>query len=204
VREEDRLAEDAATAAALPAPAVEPPTLPAFDLGAQTSEQPMPPPALPEIGFQNKVAVRIGALLAGPVYFAITFLGVLPGGPLFMLLGLLASGFLAVAMYKRRTGSVVTIISGARLGWICGLFVFLITLVLVTIVSAVATTADLSQVQEQLKQQGHNPADVQRLFEMISNPATLLMMLVTFFVMITTVPSLGGALGAKVLEPKQR
>jgi hypothetical protein len=194
VREEDRSAEDAAARQVRETP---PPPVPA--------EGPVPPPALPEIGFQNKIAVRIGALLAGPIYLLINFLALLPGGFLFVFLGLFASGFLAVLLYKQRTGSGVSVISGARLGWICGVFVFVIALVLLTFVAAVAARGDLAQImQEQLKRQGQTAAEVQRVVEFLSNPAALLMLLVTFFVTITTVPSLGGAFGAKVLDSRSR
>ena len=112
----------------------------------------MPPPALPEIGFQNKLAVRIGALLAGPIYLLINFLALLPGGFLFVFLGLFASGFLSVLLYKQRTGTGISVISGARLGWICGVFVFVIARVLLTFVAAVIASGDLAQImQEQLK-----------------------------------------------------
>ena len=58
-------------------------------------------------------------------------------------------------------------------------------------------------MQEQLKRQGQNAAEIDRVVEFIRNPAAVLMLLLTFFVMITTVPSLGGALGAKMLESKE-
>ncbi len=169
------------------------------------------PPALvepaghPEIGFQNKVAVRIAVLLAGPLYFLINLLAMLPGGFLLVVLGLFASGFLSVAMYRQRTGMAVTVISGARMGWICGVFVFLIALVLLTLVATLAASGDLANLmQEQLKRQGQNAADIQKVVDFLNNPAALLVMIATFFVMITTVPSLGGAFGAKFLHDKQQ
>jgi hypothetical protein len=197
VREEDRLAEDAAMSEVVMPSSSESPYV--------AIAPPLPPPAQPEIGFQNKVAVRIALLLAGPMYFLMSFLFMLPGGFLLGFLGLFGAGFLSVALYTRRTGSGVSIISGARMGWICGVFVFLITLILLTVGFAVASNGDFAQmVQEQLKRQGQNAADVQRFVEVIRNPAALFMGLATIFVMITTVPSLGGALGAKILEGKQR
>jgi hypothetical protein len=193
VREEDRSAEDAAARQVQEAP----PPLPADAV--------TPPPALPEIGFQNKLAVRIGALLAGPIYLLINFLALLPGGFLFVFLGLFASGFLSVLLYKQRTGTGISVISGARLGWICGVFVFVIALVLLTFVAAVAARGDLAQImQEQLKRQGQTAAEVQRVVEFLSNPAALVMLLVTFFVTITIVPSLGGAFGAKFFDSRSR
>ncbi len=191
------MAEDAALMAAqqpLSVPADQyPPPLPEAAEPADGSSN--------EIGFQNKVAVRIGAILAGPMYFLINFLAMLPGGFIFVFAGLFGAGFLSVAIYRQRTGSGLSVISGARMGWICGMFVFLIALVLLTVVATIAASGDFAQVmQEQLKRQGQNAAEVQKLVELLSNPAALLVLGATFFVMITTVPSLGGALGAKMLD----
>ena len=171
---------------------------------AQQQLDPLLPAAQPEISFQNKIAVRIGILLAGPMYILINFLAVLPAGIFFVFVGLFSTGFLSVAMYRRRAGVGVSVISGARMGWIVGVFVFLIALVLVTFMFAVVANGDFTQqVQEQLKRQGQTAADIERVVEFMSNPAAVLMLVVTFFVMITTVPSLGGALGAKLLESKE-
>ena len=163
-----------------------------------------PPAALPEIGFQNRIAVRIGMLLAGPMYILLNFLALLPAGMFFVFVGLFSTGFVSVAMYRHRTGTGVSVLSGARMGWIVGVFVFLIALVLLTFVFAVVANGDFAQlIQEQLKRQGQNAAEIDRVVEFIKNPAAVLMLLLTFFVMITTVPSLGGALGAKMLESKE-
>jgi len=163
---------------------------------------PAPPPsALPEIGFQNKIAVRIGLLLAGPMYVLINFLVILPAGMFFAFMGLFATGLLSVIMYRQRTGAGISVMSGARMGWIVGLFVFLIALIIMTFVFAMASTGDIaSNMQEQLKRQGQSGEEVQRVLEFLSNPAAILMLVAMVFLMMTTVPSLGGALGAKLLD----
>ena len=55
-------------------------------------------------------------------------------------------------------------------------------------------------MQEQLKRQGQSGEEVERVIQFLSNPAAILMLVASIFVMITTVPSLGGALGAKLLD----
>ena len=40
------------------------------------------------------------------------------------------AGFLAVFLYRRRTGQRLSVASGARLGWICGIFGFVIVAVM--------------------------------------------------------------------------
>ncbi len=165
----------------------------------------MPPAAAPEIGFQNKVAVRIAVLLAGPMYLLINFLAILPAGIFFVFMGLFATGVISVMMYRQRTGIGLSVISGARLGWIAGVFVFVIALVMLTFVFAIANSGDFAHdMQEQLKRQGQSAADIEKVVEFLSNPAAVLMLLATFFVMITTVPSLGGALGAKLFDSKEQ
>src|SRR5258706_12331816 len=94
------------------------------------------PPAIPDvpeqrpIGFSNGPAVRVG-LVTGIMGFLITMLLGQLGVP-FAVLWLLAVGAIAVALYKRATGQQLSMRSGAHLGWISGVFGFL----LVTIVLA--------------------------------------------------------------------
>ena len=90
------------------------------------------------------------------------------------------------------------------MGWICGVFVFVIALVILTLVSSLSTGADLTDsMREQLKKQGQDAADIQKMVEFLQNPAAMIMLLVTFFVMLTTIPSLGGAAGAAMLNNQQ-
>ncbi|BDC49585.1 hypothetical protein F183_A19010 [Bryobacterales bacterium F-183] len=192
VREEDRAYEQQVAAE------IAPPPLPASNTDDTAT---VPPPAQPEIGFQNKVAVRIAALLAGPMYVLINLLAILPGGVLLAFAGLFGTGVISVAMYRQRTGTGVSVISGARMGWICGVFVFVIALVILTLVSALSPSGDLSDtMKEQLKRQGQNAAEVQRVTEFLQNPLAMVMLLATFFVMLTTIPSLGGAAGAALFQ----
>jgi len=135
------------------------------------------------------------------MYVLINFLVILPAGMFFAFMGLFATGLLSVIMYRQRTGAGISVMSGARMGWIVGLFVFLIALIIMTFVFAMASTGDIaSNMQEQLKRQGQSGEEVQRVLEFLSNPAAILMLVAMVFLMMTTVPSLGGALGAKLLD----
>jgi hypothetical protein len=90
----------------------------------------LPPPvplpvAFRPIGFQNGPAVRI-ALAYGFLSILILFLsGSLRSAAPF-LIWLVVAGFLAVAAYRRRTGQKLSWLSGAHLGWICGIIGFAI------------------------------------------------------------------------------
>ena len=135
------------------------------------------------------------------MYLLIQFLAVLPAGMFFVFMGLFAMGILSVVMYRQRTGVGISVMSGARMGWIVGVFVFLVALVIMTFVFAMAPRGDITHtMQEQLKRQGQSGEEVEQVIQFLSNPAVILMLVASIFVMITTVPSLGGALGAKLLD----
>jgi succinate dehydrogenase/fumarate reductase cytochrome b subunit len=122
-----------------------------------------------------------------------------------MLLWLLAAGFLAVYLYGRRTGQSVSVRAGTRMGWITGVFCFVIATVFFTInvllISSQTSLADF--YRSQLNARASDP-NMQRVLEILQSPAGLaviLFMSVGFlFVLFAGVPTVGGALGAKVLE----
>ena len=87
--------------------------------------------ALPlEISFHNRLAVRIGFLAA--LAAVLLFLFPLPFPLPRLLIAVLAAGFLAVFLYTRRTGQMLSIRSGARMGWITGIFSFTLVSLLMT------------------------------------------------------------------------
>ncbi len=102
---------------------------------------PPSPPELPPIGFHNGPAVRI-ALLAGVLSIFVSALsGQLPLPRAFALVWLVATGFLAVFLYRRRTGQRLSALSGAHLGWICGIFGFVIATIMLTTVAVASLGA---------------------------------------------------------------
>ena len=149
-----------------------------------------------EISFHNRVAVRV-SFLAALVAFLVT---AFPLPPLITLIRLLvcfvAAGFLAVYVYKRRTGQTVTVRAGARLGWMTGIFSFAIATVLV---AGVMLSLSLSRQQYM----GKDP-NLDQVIKMMDDRGTmvgvLLFVLLILFVLYTLLPMLGGALCAKVLE----
>lgn len=168
-------------------PEVEPPPPP--------PAAPFVPPVSPSIGFRNALAVRLGfmaALLAS--FFNVLLFLACP-------LWLVAAGFLCVYVYQRRTGEALTVSNGARIGWIAGLFSFVIFAVLFTLV-----LVWLLQSGEYLKWANESPfpqltpAQLQELF---SNPvylaSSVLFSLAILFVVFTVLSAAGGALGAKML-----
>ena len=107
------------------------------------------PPALPqvalsEISFHNKAAVAV-AMLVALLFWLVMFLP-LPAivqAPL-LIIDLLAGGFFAVWFYAKRTGQTLTVRKGAHLGWLTGVFCFVIGAVVAAInMLAFALTPDL-------------------------------------------------------------
>ena len=154
----------------------------------------------PEISFHNRVAVRVGFLAALLAVLLLMF--PLPFPFLWMLLAFSAAGFLAVVVYTRRTGQILSIRNGARMGWITGIFSFM----LVTIFSAVTMVAISNEggLAKFLRSQlPPNDARAEMVTRALNDPATLagllVFSLILLFILLTTLPMLGGALGAKVL-----
>lgn len=148
------------------------------------------------IDFHNRTAVRVGFLTAMLASFLISLL--VYACPLW----LVAGGFLCVYMYQRRTGQLLTVGNGARMGWITGLFSF-------TIFTVLFTFSFVMQVRsgELLKNLGDMPflqGSAEQLRELFSNPFYLafnmLLSLAVLFVVFTSLSVAGGALGAKLLS----
>ncbi len=171
---------------------------------------PGPQPAIPDvqpirfpadISFHNGLAVRIGFIAAmGAVMIS---LFPIPFPFVRLPLAFLAAGFLAVFLYSRRTGQILTIRSGVRMGWITGIFSFTLVTVLFT-VAMVALSSQGGLVKQFRDQFPANDARADMVQQYLNNPAMIagvvVFYLMLFFVVFTALPIIGGALGAKVLE----
>jgi hypothetical protein len=166
------------------------------------------PPPLPQhagINFRNSVAVRVGFLAAGLVT---TLLFSMPMPPAMMfawfLLILTAGGFFSVYLYRRRTGESLSVLSGARMGWITGVFCFAIMTIVFTFgIFTIANSEGLNHFFANMAKTAGRPEMVQQFNLMLQDKSGiavfLFLLLATFFVMLTLFPVVGGALGAKVL-----
>ena len=168
--------------------------------------EPAAPPPLPEINFHNRIAVRIG-LLAAVLSSLLTSLP-LPVGLnlLTMLVGPVAAGFFAVYLYNRRTGGELSTKMGARMGWITGVFCFAITTIMFTVtVIVISMQGGLAAFyREQIGKQPTPGVNLEEFFALLESPAglasILFFSLLLMFLFFTLLPTLGGAMGAKVLE----
>jgi hypothetical protein len=161
----------------------------------------VPPPvvvAKPEplpLNFHNPVAVRIAMLVA----LCAAFLGftVLP------ILSWLAAGFFAAFFYRRKTGSLLNVSGGARMGWITGIMMFGIWTVVLTALALPAAMSGrlLSTFQEQIKNSPwQDPAMLSQMNQMLQTGEGVATAVVVFFLMlfvfIICLSMAGGALGA--------
>jgi hypothetical protein len=177
---------------------------------AEPEPAPPQPVVLPElqplrvptdISFHNGLAVRIGFIAAmGAVMIS---LFPIPWPFVRLPIAFLAAGFLAVFLYSRRTGQPLSIRSGARIGWITGIFSFSLVTVLFTVVM-VAVSSQGGFAQQIRSQFPANDARADMVQQVLNNPAmiagVIVLYLMLFFVIFTALPTIGGVLGAKVLE----
>jgi hypothetical protein len=182
-REEDRVVEEQPVVAP-PLPALAPP-------------QPPPPP---QISFRNGIAVRVALATGIPVVLLTGLLAAVAGR---LILALpVAGGFFAVYLYRRRTGQKVTVLAGARLGWISGIIIFAILALLLT--GAVLMLSQPDFVQNMRDQIAKMPTlsqeEVNRSLDLLRTPSGVAGALLDAFLSYTLLTALGGAVGAKFLD----
>lgn len=178
-------------------PTPEPEEVPVAPVRAQVVAA--PPPI--DVSFSNPQAVRIGLLVALLSFFASALSGPVVFLPLVWLLG---GGFMSVYLYRRRTGQPLTLRSGARMGWMTGLFAFVILLVLLTtVVLAISDQSIASKLLEEMRARGAD-VNAETMVEAFRNPSGIIQIVLISFVVFTVFPTVGGAIGAKLLSGRSR
>ena len=166
-----------------------------------------PPPAAPPqvqvearpeplpVNFHNSVALRIAILVAATA----TLLSFLP------FLNWLAAGFFAVFFYRRKTGSLLNVGAGVRMGWITGILMFGLSAIVFTaqqLPAALSGRLD-ARLLEQLKNvASQDPLSQQMLQFFQTGPGIFLLLLFSLaalFLFTTGLSMAGGALGAKMV-----
>ncbi len=175
---------------------------PAVEAEPVIAPPPIPLPAAPPpIGFHNGPAVRIGLLVAVMSILVSAVTGRMAVLQALAPLWLIGGGFLTVYLYRRRTGQRLSTLSGAHLGWICGIFEFVIaTLMLTLIAYALSDPNVVSAMREQWKDYGNSDANLNQIIEAVKNPAKIAALLLSTFLLFTVLTAFGGALGAKLLD----
>ena len=174
-----------------------------LEAAGQAAEQPEIPT---EISFSNGPAVRVGFIVAALSMAILVPLANFGGLTLMgIILPTLFAGGLSVWFYQRRTGIPLTVVAGARMGWITGVFIFALFLVLFTVsIIPALESGELQKIQEAALKGNLSESDMGKLKEIFENPVLLavsiLMFMGIYFVGATTLSSLGGMLGAKLLR----
>lgn len=181
---------------------------------ARESVAEIPPPALPvpaiilgEITFHNVLAVRIGFVIALLSSVVIELLAPFLLGAVFLFTGLVAGGGAAAYFYSKRSGQRLSVRNGSRMGWITGIFYFVIFLVTTTI-EFIAVSLDKGLpafFREKLATAyPDRTADMDQLIKMLQTPeglgAFLFVLIAFMFILFTVLPTIGGAIGAKFSE----
>ena len=167
--------------------------------------QVLPSPAKTErdINFRNRAAVRAG-LLAALICSLLIFFVPMPMyvSVVWAVLVLTGTGFASVWLYRRRTGEDLSVGKGARMGWMTGVFCFAFAAVMITFaILAISGDNEVSQTfREQIQAQGGSGIDPDEVLGMVLSPIGILFILLSFFFFFTVLPTVGGAMGAKVLE----
>jgi hypothetical protein len=151
-----------------------------------------PPPAVSRLqaaplNFHNPVAIRIALSVA----VVATLLFFLP------YLNWMGAGFFAVFLYRRRTGALLNMESGVRMGWMTGILMFGMMALLLTLSMLIFQAAGgIGAVQAELKN-SVDPRMIDALKQLQSGPGVA-RLLIQLFVFMTLLSMAGGALGAKV------
>jgi hypothetical protein len=150
---------------------------------------PLAPDALP-MSFRNPVAMRIA--------FTAAILGALLSWvPVLNVILWLAAGYFAVFFYRRRTGHLLNLGAGLRMGWITGVTVLFTAFVVVL---------NLSGGVDMLQSQFKNASDpnVQNALQTLRSGSGVAVFLMQLFLFITCLSMVGGALGAKLASRASR
>jgi hypothetical protein len=139
------------------------------------------------LNFHNRAAVKIALMVAG-LATLLSFL---------LYLNWFLAGYLAVFLYRRRTGQVLNLESGVRMGWITGLMIFgMMVLILGCFGASIQAIGGVPAFEAEFK--GMMDPRMTEFLKMLSTPSELAMVLVQFFVFTTLLSMAGGALGVKL------
>lgn len=152
------------------------------------------------ISFKNPRAVWISILVAAGTLIALIAIGLLLP-PLFPLV-LCAAGFVAARLYNGRSNQPLSTAGGARLGWMTGLWLFVVVALLC---ATAALSVSSPEGWQQAKSMWAQLPQASKLLTLSQHDffVQLLMALPLFFFLVTLLPGLGGMLGAKLSRRRQ-
>jgi len=168
---------------------------------AVTGRQPVLHAALAQlpVSFSNPVALRVAFLMS----LALIPVELVPGLDALMFVWWTAAGWCAVLLYRRLTGTALSVGGGAKLGSIAGVLTFVGLAISVAIKLLVDGQAFFDQVQTQLEQAVKtNPDALKMVHEPIFMFMSLLFALGALAAVVVGLCAAGGALGARFTARK--
>ncbi len=163
-----------------------------------------PAPAAAPGDIRNRIAVRSALVAAALSQLLLNLLPVLSFVPVLgvqlVFLGFFAlimgGGWYSSFLFERRSGEPASPRSGARLGWICGIFSFVISTIFFSLSALALVNSGAAQEanRKNMTALGLPPEVMDQMMSVIKNPAALVLLLVFLFVLLTLTSSLGGML----------
>lgn len=167
----------------------------------------------PPISFRNILAVRVSVLSASLMYLLTTVLAMVTQALglaalqfLAMIGSTMVAGAFAVYLYRRSSGMPLPSRGGARIGWMTGVFAFVLTTVLFTMGMLLLTgEGGFAKMFQQSLASMKMPEDaMDRVKALVEDPSVVAVLIVLVlglqFVFITILSALGGVLGARFLN----
>lgn len=179
---------------------------PVSEIEATATAVEVPPPLPPQPTLQQKLS-QLPVSFKNPIALRVAFLMSLAVIPLQFATGpnplwafwWLAAGWCAALLYRRLTGSTLTIGAGARLGSITGVLTFVTLAIIFTLLMAFAGKEVFDQVEQVVKR---DPDTAQVLHDPAMLFVCLLMSLSFLGALVIGFCAAGGALGARFTARK--
>ncbi len=177
---------------------------PTFEIEIEETPPPLPaaaPPTLQAklaqlpVSFSNPIALRVAFLMS----LAIIPVELTPVLNALLIVWWLGAGWCAVLLYRRLTGSVLSIGAGARLGSITGVLTFLSLAIGFTATIVLTGKQFFDQLEQMVKQ---NPDAAQVMNDPTMMFVFLLLCLAILGALVVGTCAAGGALGARFTARK--
>ncbi len=149
---------------------------------------------LAAISFNNTRAV-FTTLIVAAISMVVLLLIALHAAPLFPFF-LCGVGYVAVRFYRGKSAEPLSTSAGARLGWMTGLWLFLVVVVLLTLT---AISISNPEVWKQLQESYAKAPQVAKLLTLTQHDLLMQILFTVpfWFLLLTLLPGLGGILAAK-------
>jgi hypothetical protein len=154
-----------------------------------------------DVSLRNRFTVQ--ASLVGACFQFLAMMLLSAAGAAVAQISPLLAGGIACHVFQRKSHLKLGVMQGARLGWFTGVMSFLLVMILITATFALAhNEAMMSEVRAAASASEIQKNALTVMEKLRDEPGTLLVVLPFQFLVLTLLGSLGGALYAKLMQPK--